>query len=99
MVSCFSDVVISFVKKTVAGVAGLLRLRNPRKTSVKPEHYEDTQVCAPTTFIIWAFEVQNREISQINADAKLLSRRLVSLNSSSAEEWHMHPGLAVNSSK
>ncbi|XP_063765253.1 sentrin-specific protease 2 isoform X2 [Eleginops maclovinus] len=37
------DVVISFVKKTVAGVAGLLRLRNPLKTSVKPEHYEETQ--------------------------------------------------------
>ncbi|XP_033967637.1 sentrin-specific protease 2 [Pseudochaenichthys georgianus] len=42
------DVVISFVKKTVAGVAGLLRLRNPRKTSVKPEHYEDMQ---PVTLI------------------------------------------------
>ncbi|XP_034063291.1 sentrin-specific protease 2 isoform X1 [Gymnodraco acuticeps] len=42
------DVVISFVKKTVAGVAGLLRLRNRRKTSVTPEHYEDMQ---PVTLI------------------------------------------------
>lgn len=38
------DVVINFVKKTVAGVAGLLRLRNPLKTrSEKSRHYEDTQ--------------------------------------------------------
>ncbi|XP_038566190.1 sentrin-specific protease 2 [Micropterus salmoides] len=38
------DVVISFVKKTVAGVAGLLRLRNPLTTKCeKPGHYEETQ--------------------------------------------------------
>lgn len=38
------DVVISFVKKTVAGVAGLLRLRNPLTTSwEKPKQYEDSQ--------------------------------------------------------
>ncbi|XP_068194936.1 sentrin-specific protease 2 isoform X2 [Antennarius striatus] len=38
------DVVISFVKKTVAGVAGLLRLRNPLTTrSEKPRHYDETQ--------------------------------------------------------
>ncbi|XP_065822692.1 sentrin-specific protease 2 isoform X2 [Labrus bergylta] len=38
------DVVISFVKKTVAGVAGLLRLRNPLITSCeKPRQYEETQ--------------------------------------------------------
>ncbi|XP_040916384.1 sentrin-specific protease 2 isoform X2 [Toxotes jaculatrix] len=38
------DVVISFVKKTVASVAGLLRLRNPLTTRCeKPRHYEDTQ--------------------------------------------------------
>ncbi|GAA6213353.1 sentrin-specific protease 2-like [Lates japonicus] len=37
------DVVISFVKKTVAGVAGLLRLRNPLKMCENPRHYEETQ--------------------------------------------------------
>ncbi|XP_074547785.1 sentrin-specific protease 2 [Halichoeres trimaculatus] len=38
------DVVVSFVKKTVAGVAGLLRLRNPLTTSwEKPKQYEDSQ--------------------------------------------------------
>ncbi|KAM7403310.1 hypothetical protein PAMA_003980 [Pampus argenteus] len=39
------DVVISFVKKTVAGVAGLLRLQNPLKTRCEKQHrqYEDTQ--------------------------------------------------------
>ncbi|XP_056248822.1 sentrin-specific protease 2 [Seriola aureovittata] len=38
------DVVISFVKKTVAGVAGLLRLRNPLTTRrEKPRYYEETQ--------------------------------------------------------
>ncbi|XP_059209420.1 sentrin-specific protease 2 [Centropristis striata] len=38
------DVVISFVKKTVAGVAGLLRLRSPLTTRwEKPRHYEETQ--------------------------------------------------------
>lgn len=38
------DVVISFVKKTVAGVAGLLRLRKPLTTKCeKPRQYEDTQ--------------------------------------------------------
>lgn len=36
-----ADVVISFVKKTVVGVAGLLRLRGPR-----PGHYEEAQVGA-----------------------------------------------------
>lgn len=45
---CVSDVVISFVRKTVAGVASLLRLRKPLTTrSEKPGHYEETQVCAP----------------------------------------------------
>lgn len=49
---CVSDVVISFVKKTVAGVAGLLRLRSPLTTRCeKPRHYEDTQVCVPTPSI------------------------------------------------
>ncbi|XP_041669206.1 sentrin-specific protease 2 isoform X2 [Cheilinus undulatus] len=38
------DVVISFVKKTVAGVAGLLRLRNPLITRCeKPRQYEEPQ--------------------------------------------------------
>lgn len=38
------DVVISFVKKTVAGVAGLLRLRSPLTTRCeKPRCYEQTQ--------------------------------------------------------
>lgn len=38
------DVVISFVKKTVAGVAGLFRLRSPLTTRwEKPRHYEETQ--------------------------------------------------------
>ncbi|KAM8736971.1 sentrin-specific protease 2 isoform 2-T2 [Acanthopagrus schlegelii] len=38
------DVVISFVKKTVAGVAGLLRLRKPLTTRCEnPRHYEETQ--------------------------------------------------------
>ncbi|XP_028252217.1 sentrin-specific protease 2 [Parambassis ranga] len=38
------DIVISFVKKTVAGVAGLLRLRNPLTTRYEePRHCEDTQ--------------------------------------------------------
>ncbi|XP_039994070.1 sentrin-specific protease 2 isoform X2 [Xiphias gladius] len=38
------DVVISFVKKTVAGVAGLLRLRSPLTTRCeKPRQYEETQ--------------------------------------------------------
>ncbi|XP_054469537.1 sentrin-specific protease 2 isoform X2 [Anoplopoma fimbria] len=38
------DVVISFVKKTVAGVASLLRLQNPLTTRCeKPRLYEDTQ--------------------------------------------------------
>lgn len=46
MVSFVSDVVISFVKKTVAGVAGLLRLRNPLKTRCeKARLYEESQVC------------------------------------------------------
>lgn len=52
VLSCVSDVVISFVKKTVAGVAGLLRLRNPLTTRCeKPRHYEETQVGAPTPSI------------------------------------------------
>ncbi|XP_026196208.1 sentrin-specific protease 2 isoform X2 [Anabas testudineus] len=38
------DVVISFVRKTVAGVASLFRLRNPLTIkSEKPRHYEETQ--------------------------------------------------------
>ncbi|XP_070776495.1 sentrin-specific protease 2 isoform X2 [Enoplosus armatus] len=38
------DVVLSFVKKTVAGVAGMLRLRNPLTTRCeKPRDYEETQ--------------------------------------------------------
>ncbi|KAF3701051.1 Sentrin-specific protease 2 [Channa argus] len=38
------DVVLSFVRKTVAGVAGLLRLQNPVSTmSAKPKHYEEIQ--------------------------------------------------------
>ncbi|KAM4541731.1 sentrin-specific protease 2 isoform 1-T1 [Odontesthes bonariensis] len=38
------DVVISFVKKTLAGVAGLLRLRKPLTTKCEnPRQYEDTQ--------------------------------------------------------
>lgn len=57
MVFCVSDVVISFVKKTVAGVAGLLRLRNPLKKREKPRSYEETQVCAPIPFITHAFEI------------------------------------------
>lgn len=45
---CVSDVVISFVRKTVAGVASLFRLRNPLTIkSEKPRHYEETQVCEP----------------------------------------------------
>uniref|UniRef100_A0A673B641 Sentrin-specific protease 2-like n=1 Tax=Sphaeramia orbicularis TaxID=375764 RepID=A0A673B641_9TELE len=41
--------VISFVKKTVAGVAGLLRLRNPLTNSCKKHrHNEKTQVCSPS---------------------------------------------------
>lgn len=45
LVSFVPDVVISFVKKTVAGVAGLLRLRNPLKTQCeKPRYYEESQV-------------------------------------------------------
>lgn len=52
MVSCVSDVVISFVKKTVAGVAGLLRLRSPLTTRCeKPRQYEETQVCVPSASI------------------------------------------------
>nr|XP_020469729.1 sentrin-specific protease 2-like [Monopterus albus] len=36
------DVVINFVRKTVAGVASLLRLQNPLKTRCeKPKHYEE----------------------------------------------------------
>ncbi|XP_071373523.1 sentrin-specific protease 2 isoform X1 [Centroberyx affinis] len=41
---CRRDVVISFVKKTVAGVAGLLRLRNPLTNCEKHKHYENTQI-------------------------------------------------------
>ncbi|XP_028995917.1 sentrin-specific protease 2 [Betta splendens] len=38
------DVVIGFVRKTAAGVASLLRLRNPLTTrSEKPRHYQETQ--------------------------------------------------------
>lgn len=38
------DVVVSFVKKTVAGVAGLLRLRSPLTMACeKPRHFEETQ--------------------------------------------------------
>ncbi|KAM3870971.1 uncharacterized protein senp2 [Diretmus argenteus] len=38
------DVVISFVKKTVTGVAGLLRVRTPPTTNCeKPRRYEDSQ--------------------------------------------------------
>ncbi|XP_026173153.1 sentrin-specific protease 2 [Mastacembelus armatus] len=38
------DVVLSFVRKTVASVAGLLRLQNPLNTKCeKPRHYEETQ--------------------------------------------------------
>lgn len=47
---CLIDIVISFVKKTVAGVAGLLRLRNPLTTRYEePRHCEDTQVCTLST--------------------------------------------------
>ncbi|KAM9709112.1 sentrin-specific protease 2 isoform 2-T2 [Menidia menidia] len=43
-VTCVSDVVVSFVKKTLAGVAGLLRLRKPLPTKCdNPQQYEDTQ--------------------------------------------------------
>ncbi|XP_020773216.2 sentrin-specific protease 2 isoform X2 [Boleophthalmus pectinirostris] len=41
------DVVLSFVKKTVAGVAGLLRLRRPVKSDYQHSHYEDTQLVTP----------------------------------------------------
>ncbi|KAK7904187.1 hypothetical protein WMY93_016794 [Mugilogobius chulae] len=42
------DVVLSFVKKTVAGVAGLLRLRRPVKNSYQQSsQYEDTQIVTP----------------------------------------------------
>ncbi|XP_033843712.1 sentrin-specific protease 2 isoform X2 [Periophthalmus magnuspinnatus] len=41
------DVVLSFVKKTVARVAGLLRLRRPVKNSYQHSQYEDTQLVAP----------------------------------------------------
>ncbi len=54
---CLSDVVISFVKKTVAGVAGLLRLRNPLQRQDKPRHYEETQVCTHTPSVRCAFQI------------------------------------------
>lgn len=41
------DVVLSFVKKTVAGVAGLLRLRRPVKNGYQHSQYEDTQLVTP----------------------------------------------------
>lgn len=41
------DVVLSFVKKTVAGVAGLLRLRRPVKNTYQQCQYEDTQLVTP----------------------------------------------------
>ncbi|XP_072313915.1 sentrin-specific protease 2 [Eucyclogobius newberryi] len=42
------DVVLSFVKKTVAGVAGLFRLRRPVKTSHQQHsQYEDTRFVTP----------------------------------------------------
>lgn len=53
LVSVVSDVVISFVKKTVAGVAGLLRLRNPLRTRCeKPGHYEESQVGILVSFTV-----------------------------------------------
>lgn len=41
------DVVLSFVKKTVAGVAGLLRLRRPVKNGYQQSPYEDAQLVTP----------------------------------------------------
>lgn len=57
LVSSLSDVVISFVKKTVAGVAGLLRLRNPLMSDwEKSNQYEDSQVCAASPNTRCAFQ-------------------------------------------
>lgn len=41
------DVVLSFVKKTISGVARLLRLRRPLENRQEQSHYEDTQLVTP----------------------------------------------------
>lgn len=55
LVCVFLDVVISFVKKTLAGAAGLLRRHKPLAKSYEDGQYEDAQVCAhpPTTRPEW----------------------------------------------
>lgn len=51
---CVSDVVVSFVKKTVSGIAGLLRLHKPlTHTLENPQHYEEVQGFVYTTCHWW----------------------------------------------
>uniref|UniRef100_A0AAX7TSP0 Ubiquitin-like protease family profile domain-containing protein n=1 Tax=Astatotilapia calliptera TaxID=8154 RepID=A0AAX7TSP0_ASTCA len=51
------DVVISFMKKTVARVAGLLRLRKSLTRCEKPRSHEETQVSAPSVLQTHTFGI------------------------------------------
>lgn len=64
MVSCLSDVVISFMKKTVARVAGLLRLRKSLTRCEKPRSHEETQVSAPSVLQTHTFGIVCYSVSE-----------------------------------
>ncbi|XP_034418831.1 sentrin-specific protease 2 isoform X2 [Cyclopterus lumpus] len=73
------DVVVSFVKKTVAGVASLLRLRNPLTTrGEKPRHYEDTQ---PVTLM----GIDELHTSWLNSTEWRMSKPVVVVNERSGK--------------
>ncbi|XP_056282997.1 sentrin-specific protease 2 isoform X1 [Pseudoliparis swirei] len=73
------DVVVSFVKKTVAGVANLLRLRNPLTTRCDdPRHYEDAQ---PVTLM----GIDELHTSRLNSTEWRMSKPVVVVNERSGK--------------
>ncbi|KAM8917076.1 sentrin-specific protease 2 isoform 2-T2 [Spinachia spinachia] len=71
------DEVVSFVKKTVAGVASLLRLRNPLTTSrEKSRHSEDTQ---PVTLM----GIDELHTSWLNSTEWRMSKHVMRVNEKS----------------
>ncbi|XP_068437159.1 sentrin-specific protease 2 [Clinocottus analis] len=73
------DVVVSFLKKSVAGVASLLRLRNPLTTRCeKDRHYEDTQ---PVTLM----GIDELHTSWLNSTEWKMSKPVVGVNERSGK--------------
>ncbi|XP_010749399.3 sentrin-specific protease 2 [Larimichthys crocea] len=67
------DVVISFVKKTVAGVAGLLRLNRLTTRCEKPRQYEETQ---PVTLM----GIDELQTSWLNSTEWRMSKPVAGIN-------------------